>query len=282
MNDRDFKGVWIPKEIWLNKDLSALDRVLLAEIDSLNNENHCWASNEYFAEFCGVSIPTITRSIKKLKDLGYIEELPSDGRHRILTVISLTNQNDEGANQNDYPASSKRLTNNIKNNTENNLDNTNTNSTMDSLVNNFLSSGKKQTSTRKRGKSLFDKCLDEIYSYTNNIPLQESLKEYLNMRLQMKDKPLKYANQWKGLLNQLSSLAPNDISKQCAIIQQSIRKGWAAFYEIKTYSGKEKKISVVTFGEHECMTGEHSTQEQIELNKQKAKEREQNGQRAYF
>ena len=32
--DRDFKGVWIPKEIWLCKELSALDRVIYAEIDS--------------------------------------------------------------------------------------------------------------------------------------------------------------------------------------------------------------------------------------------------------
>ena len=39
MNNRDFKGVWIPKEIWLRKDLNALDKMIFAEIDSLDNEN---------------------------------------------------------------------------------------------------------------------------------------------------------------------------------------------------------------------------------------------------
>ena len=55
MNNRDFKGVWIDKSIWLDKNLSATEKVILAEIDSLNNENGCYASNNYFAEFCQCS-----------------------------------------------------------------------------------------------------------------------------------------------------------------------------------------------------------------------------------
>ena len=31
--------------------LNAIDKVILAEIDSLDNENHCTAGNEYFAKF---------------------------------------------------------------------------------------------------------------------------------------------------------------------------------------------------------------------------------------
>jgi hypothetical protein len=34
--NRDFKGVWIPKEIWINTDLSIIEKVLLVEIDSLD------------------------------------------------------------------------------------------------------------------------------------------------------------------------------------------------------------------------------------------------------
>ncbi len=98
MQNRDFKGVWIPKEIWLNTELSITDKVLLAEIDSLDNENHCTASNEYFSEFFKVSVPTISRSIKKLKDLGFIEtEMVNSntGSYRIIKVIQGSNQNDE-------------------------------------------------------------------------------------------------------------------------------------------------------------------------------------------
>ena len=107
--ERDFKGVWIPKEIWLCEDLSAIDKIIYAEIDSLDNENHCTASNIYLAKFCDVSVPTVTRSIQKLIDKGYIEQVSFDGRTRVIKVIKQTNQNDESP-------SSKRLTNNIDNN----------------------------------------------------------------------------------------------------------------------------------------------------------------------
>jgi len=81
---REFKGVWIPKKIWFDKRLNANEKILLFEIDSLDNEGHCFASNAYFAEFMQVSKITITRSIKHLKELGLISSLGFDGRKRIL------------------------------------------------------------------------------------------------------------------------------------------------------------------------------------------------------
>jgi hypothetical protein len=36
--NRDFKGIWIPKEIWLSKDLTLQEKVFYVEIDSLDNE----------------------------------------------------------------------------------------------------------------------------------------------------------------------------------------------------------------------------------------------------
>ena len=99
--DRDFKGVWIPREIWLNTELSMLEKVLLIEIDSLDTENHCTAGNDYFAQFCNCGVATITRAITHLKDLGYIEELDYNGRVRklrLIKMISQTNQNDEELN----------------------------------------------------------------------------------------------------------------------------------------------------------------------------------------
>ena len=51
-NERKFKGVWIPKEIWEEKSLSILEKVMLVEIDSLEDEEDgCYASNKYFANF---------------------------------------------------------------------------------------------------------------------------------------------------------------------------------------------------------------------------------------
>ena len=84
MEDRDFKGVWIPKEIWLDKSLSALDKIILVEIDSLDKKNGCYASNQHFAEFCQCSESAVTKSISKLKSKGYIQQEGFDGRKRFL------------------------------------------------------------------------------------------------------------------------------------------------------------------------------------------------------
>ena len=72
-NTRDFKGIWISKQIWLDKKLNALDKVILSEIDSLDStEEGCYASNEYLADFCQCSPSKVSSSISKLIELNYI------------------------------------------------------------------------------------------------------------------------------------------------------------------------------------------------------------------
>ena len=71
--NRDFRGIWIPKDIWLNKDLSTNEKVLLAEIDSLGGSSDgCFASNQYFADFFDLSKDRISRLVSGLKNKGYI------------------------------------------------------------------------------------------------------------------------------------------------------------------------------------------------------------------
>lgn len=85
MNEnRDFKGVWIPKEIWLNSELSALDKIIYAEIDSLDGENGCTASNEYLATFCDCSVTKVSLAISKLIEMGFIYVESFNGRRRVL------------------------------------------------------------------------------------------------------------------------------------------------------------------------------------------------------
>ena len=82
--EREFKGIWIPAEIWLNNQLTATEKFILAEIDSLDNEKGCTASNEYLAEFCQCGITKVSTGITKLIEMGYIEIKSFDGRTRIL------------------------------------------------------------------------------------------------------------------------------------------------------------------------------------------------------
>lgn len=70
--DRDFKGVWIPREIWLSEHLSLVEKALFVEIQSLDNERGCYASNAHFAKFFGVSIRQIIRYIASLKQHGFV------------------------------------------------------------------------------------------------------------------------------------------------------------------------------------------------------------------
>src|ERR1051325_492915 len=69
---RDFKGIWIPKEIWLSEQLSLMEKVLFVEIHSLDNERGCFASNRYFADFFSVSDRQIRTYLAALKENGFI------------------------------------------------------------------------------------------------------------------------------------------------------------------------------------------------------------------
>ena len=69
---RDFKGIWIPKEVWLSPTLTLMEKVLFVEIHSLDNERGCFASNRYFAEFFGVSPRQIATYVAALKEKGFI------------------------------------------------------------------------------------------------------------------------------------------------------------------------------------------------------------------
>lgn len=76
-----------PIEVFNDSRLDATEKILLMRIDSFcryGDGDGCYASNEYLAEFCGCSDRKISSSLKKLKELGYIEQKGFDGRKRTL------------------------------------------------------------------------------------------------------------------------------------------------------------------------------------------------------
>jgi hypothetical protein len=123
--NRDFKGVWIPKEIWLNTDLSIIEKVLLVEIDSLDNSDRgCFASNEYLASFVQLSEGRVANIISDLKKRGFIIQLFFDGRNRGLrTQISESSFNENvkaDLTKTTKQPTRKREHNNTENKTNNN------------------------------------------------------------------------------------------------------------------------------------------------------------------
>ena len=81
---RDFKGVWISKEIWLSDELSLMEKVLFVEISSLDNERGCFASNKYFAVFFGVSARQISTHVSNLKAKGFVTVTIKNRYERVI------------------------------------------------------------------------------------------------------------------------------------------------------------------------------------------------------
>lgn len=231
MSERDFKGVWIPKELWLNDELTLLEKCIFTEIDSLDNDNHCIASNEYFANFCNCSESKITKAIRHLQELKMIEIMSFDGRHRKIRVVKSMMQSSKK-----YDAESQKVrASNIYNNTNNKS----------------LSKDKDNTKNFEFGKtvehkkSLYDRCVNHINSFTENREIKELLFDFLNSLSEMKK--LRGENQFVGILKKLKDYGDTD-EKQIKIIQYTIEHGYSTFYEYKEFTKKSNVSSDI--GKH--------------------------------
>lgn len=70
---RQFKGIWIPKEIWLNKDLTFQEKIILVEIDSYDDGKvGCFATNKHFVNNFGINSSRISQIIQSLQRKNYI------------------------------------------------------------------------------------------------------------------------------------------------------------------------------------------------------------------
>ncbi len=70
--ERAFKGVWIPADIWLNKQLSIQEKVILAEINRLDYGKGCFVGNKHFMNFMGLKERRIKELISGLRSKGFI------------------------------------------------------------------------------------------------------------------------------------------------------------------------------------------------------------------
>ncbi|WP_203234332.1 helix-turn-helix domain-containing protein [Burkholderia mayonis] len=88
---RKFQGVWIPADLWLDRTMSITEKVMLAEIDSLEDkERGCYASNAYFAEFFGLSISRVSEIISSLAAKKLVDvQLIRDGKRIVERQIRL-------------------------------------------------------------------------------------------------------------------------------------------------------------------------------------------------
>lgn len=77
------KGIWIPIEIWTDKDLSWNEKILLMEIDSYTAKGKdCYMSDEFVGELLGVHPKSANRILNSLIEKGLVERTGFDGRKR--------------------------------------------------------------------------------------------------------------------------------------------------------------------------------------------------------
>ena len=87
---RQFTGVWLPRELLLDERLTAVDKILYAEIASFG-EKGCWKKSEELQQLCGVGRDGLQAACKRLREAGYIIERRMYGRIvRTLAVYSTT------------------------------------------------------------------------------------------------------------------------------------------------------------------------------------------------
>lgn len=252
--NRDFKGVWISKEIWLDKRLNALDKIILTEIDSLcSDEKGCYASNDYIAEFCQCSKTKVSTAISKLIKLGYLYVYSFDGRQRVLKSC-LSNferhpfkkckapiQNLKDINIinnkeiNNKKESKKERGDNKKQQTKNTklpLPKISDTEELDTKNNNNNKNNKEDKKERKKENAKSEtQSFDSLISgYTTNEELRSELKEHLKTR---KSKKAAMTNRAIELsLEKLDKLSNNDAEK-IQIVQNAIMNGWTTFYPLK-------------------------------------------------
>jgi hypothetical protein len=87
-NQKVFKGVWIPAEIWTLDALTWMEKCLWAEISFLGTpEKPCFATNAYLAKVFHSTESSIANMISNLKYYRMIKYIGSDGRFRKMIAV---------------------------------------------------------------------------------------------------------------------------------------------------------------------------------------------------
>lgn len=221
---RQFKGIWIPKEIWLNKDLTFQEKIILVEIDSYDDgQVGCFATNKHFVNNFGINSSRISQIIQSLQRKNYItitydfngKEIikrylhinrppypPKDGMSKINIGML---KNEMGVCQFDKGGYVKKLKDN-----NTNINNTNINNKEER---------KKETN--------YDKIIN---SMVEDEEVKNSIYEFIKMRKLIK-KPMT-DRALTMLINKLEKLS-SDKDIQIKILEKSILKNWTDIYPYK-------------------------------------------------
>lgn len=244
---RGFIGIYIPKEIWFDRNINANEKVLLMEIDSLDKSpGGCYASNEYFADFLGVNETNTSKMINKLVKLGYVENIGFDGRKRHLKsnlkfTIEPYCKESSSLIENNQAALLKTINREyITINSNNKLDNKNK-----SLLPNL--DNKKKSKISKNQRILELKQI--LKTFTLDIDLLEQLNTYIDVLADKNKLPTK--TQLEYIL--VDAFKEKDKEQLLLAIKNSIKNAYTSIYIKSKEDIKSKDGTLVSSKQTEIL-----------------------------
>lgn len=200
--ERQFRGVWFSAEIWTDRRLTALEKIILLEIDSLDGDGGCYASNKYLADFCQCSERKVREAVAKLAELGLVKNAGFDGRNRILHSCMA-----ESATQGGRKCHADRQ-----------------NVPQSILVKNTNKEIRKNERKTTTFDDVFEKCQVEP-------ELRDAILEHIKSRklngYKMTDRALELE------IAKVRRLEPT-LAGQIAVVEQSIENGWRGLWALKS------------------------------------------------
>lgn len=159
---REVKGIWIPIEIWKDRNLTWNEKILFLEIDSYtSSQKDCFFSSQYISELLGISETNANKTLSSLISKGYVIKTKFDGRRRyVKSALSYSTT---------LPCQERQPYNSIPNTTVTSINNNNNN--------------KEEKELKEKSDSLFSECW---LAYRRKGSKKKSL-EYWN-KLSAKDK----------------------------------------------------------------------------------------------
>lgn len=174
--ERVVKGIWIPIEIWEDDILSLQEKCLLAEIDSLDGEDGCYASNDRLAKYLNLSKDRISKLISSLQKKGLItvkliyKAGTKEVQKRVVKVVKTP------IGKNNYTLSAKTTIPIVKNNSYpigENAEDSNT------VINNTIEKGNALSFLQKNSFSVYESLM---MKYQSKIIEFNKAKEQFNLQ----------------------------------------------------------------------------------------------------
>jgi len=205
VSEREFLGIWIPAEVWLDQRLTMTEKAFMAEVESFSKNGKTFhKSNDTIRQQYGITPKTVQRIIKKLVELELLE-CYFNGRVRHLSLGSMGKMSTLPG-KNDESASSK-----------------------------FPHTNTVERTTKNTSKK-------EVVLPFTEIEFSEMWKAWLQERRDRRYKSYT-DNGEQAALHNLKKMSNDDYRTAIAIVQQSIAQGWQGLFELKgAKSGKRPEL----------------------------------------